>query len=102
MTNLEITNHYNKLFEESIEIIRSDNYKVDNLIDSNFDNRFGITLLIRPSNDVKNEFQKFLSAVNSVEPKQYYYPSSDIHLTVIAIITCYNGFNLEGFSIQVM
>jgi hypothetical protein len=38
--NLE---HYSKLYKESINQISSDTYEIDDLIDSKFDRRFGIT-----------------------------------------------------------
>lgn len=92
---MNLKEHYSKLYKESIGKISSDVYEIDNLIDSKFDQRFGITLLIRPSNEVKNEIQKFLFELKKVEPNQYYYPNSDVHITVMSIISCYEGFNIE-------
>ncbi len=99
MTDTELVNHYNRLFEESIKEIEGGNYQIDSLIDSASDDRFGLTLLIRPSDNVKDEIQKFIGELKSMEPDQYYYPYPDIHLTVISIITCYNGFKLENISV---
>ncbi len=92
---MDLRKHYQNLYEDSLEKIKSDNYQIDNLIDSFPDNRFGLTLIIRPSATVKNEIQKFLKRLKSVEPNQYYYPNSDIHVTVMSIISCYNGFDLS-------
>ncbi len=30
-----------------------------------------------------------------LEPQQYYYPASDLHLTVLSLISCYSGFALS-------
>ncbi len=77
-----------------------DDYEVDKLINSSLDNRFGITLLIRPPDAVKNNIQKFLNNIKTVEPNQYYYKNSDIHITVMSIISCYEGFQLERIDIS--
>ncbi|KKK59631.1 hypothetical protein LCGC14_3032470, partial [marine sediment metagenome] len=90
--NLEL--HYKKLYSESINKISNDTYEIDNLIDSDKDNRFGITLLVRPSTKVKEKIQKFLEKIKKIEPDQYYYPNSDIHVTVMSIISCYDGFDI--------
>ena len=91
---MDLKAHYRKLYVESLEMITADRYELDTLIDSKDDRRFGITLVIRPSDEVKEAIQSFLEALKKVEPYQYYYPSSDIHITVMSIISCYEGFNL--------
>ena len=93
---MTLKEHYSKLYNESIYNISSENYEIDNLIDSKFDQRFGITLLIRPSNEVKDKIQKFINELKEVEPNQYYYPNSDIHITIMSIISCYEGFSIEN------
>jgi 2'-5' RNA ligase len=99
MTNTELNEYYNTLYEDSIKKIISDNYQVDDHIDSTSDNRFGITLIIRPNILVKNNIQKFIGELKAIDPGQYYYPNSDIHLTVMSIISCNNGFELKNISI---
>lgn len=97
---MNLENHYKTLYNESINKIFSDNYEIDHLIDSNKDKRFGLTLLIRPSNEIKNEIQKFLNKFKEIEPNQYYYPNSDIHITVMSIISCYNEFDISKIDLQ--
>jgi hypothetical protein len=63
---MNIKEHYSKLYNESIYNISTDKYEIDNLIDSKFDQRFGITLLIRPSNEVKDKIQKFINELKEV------------------------------------
>lgn len=92
---MNLESHYKKLYNESISKISSDNYEIDDLIDSNRDNRFGITLLIRPSIEIKEKIQKFITQIKKIEPNQYYYPNSDIHITVMSIISCYDGFDIK-------
>ncbi|WP_147679127.1 2'-5' RNA ligase family protein [Algibacter pacificus] len=97
---MDLESHYNTLYESSIEKIKADAYQIDELIQNATDRRFGITLLIRPSTAVKNEIQKFLKHLNTIEPHQYYYKNSDIHITVMSIISCYDGFDLDNIDIS--
>jgi len=97
---MNLQEHYNNLYKESIKKIMDDTYEVDKLINSPLDKRFGITLLTRPSEAVKNNIQKFLNNVKTIEPNQYYYKNSDIHITVMSIISCYDGFQLESINIS--
>ncbi|MCX2680408.1 mutarotase [Galbibacter sp. EGI 63066] len=92
---MNLKEHYRKLYNESINKISSDKYEIDNLIDSKFDQRFGITLLIRPSDEIKENIQKLLNELKTVEPNQYYYLNSDIHITIMSIISCYEGFDIK-------
>lgn len=92
---MNLENHYKKLYEESVGKIASDHYEIDNLIESDKDNRFGITLLVRPPIEVKDRIQEFLEIFKKIEPNQYYYPNTDIHITVMSIISCYDGFDIE-------
>ena len=97
MVNLK--EHYSKLYNESINNISSNKYEIDKLIDSKFDQRFGITLLVRPSSEVKDKIQRLLSDLKAVEPNQYYYPNSDIHITIMSIISCYESFDIDNIEL---
>lgn len=97
---MNLENHYKKLYHESINKISSDNYHIDTLIDSKNDRRFGLTLIIRPSNEIKKKIQNFLKNFKEIEPNQYYYPNSDIHITVMSIISCYNDFDMSKIDVQ--
>lgn len=95
--NLEA--HYAKLYKTTSDKVASDRYEIDHMIQSDQDNRFGLSLVIRPSDAVKNEIQKFLNKLKSVAPDQYYYPNSDLHITVISIISCYDGFDMAMINV---
>lgn len=97
---MDLTEHYNQLYKKSSEAILEGNYKLDSQINNTLDSRFGITLLIRPNEAIKAEIQKFLDELKEIEPNQYYYPDSDIHITVMSIISCYEGFTLDKINIQ--
>ena len=95
---MNLVEHYANLYKDSIRKIKTDNYQIDRLMDS-VDNRSGLTLLIRPNLLVKENIQLFLDDLKVVEPDQYYYRDSDLHVTVMAIISCYVGFDLSQISL---
>ena len=95
---MNLSEHYNELFKTSSELILSENYTTDPKIDDASDKRFGITLLVRPSEEIKANIQAFLEKVKKTEPEQYYYPDPDIHITIMSIISCAEGFSLKKFS----
>ena len=96
--NLKI--HYDNLYADFREKIQLVNFNIDEFIDSNSDDRYGVTLLFRPPIEVKQKIQSFLNELNVVDPYQYYYRSSDIHITVLSIISCYSGFKLDQINIS--
>ncbi|UOQ51145.1 2'-5' RNA ligase family protein [Hymenobacter cellulosivorans] len=59
------------------------------------DTRRGLTLLARPPAAVAAAIEAVLADFRQIEPDQYYYPVSDLHLTVLSIISCYSGFTLD-------
>lgn len=96
----ELINIYNKLYNDGMEKIKGDQYQTDNLIASTSDKRFGLALVIRLDEHVKEKILKFLGVLQGIEPHQYYYPSSDIHITVLPIIDCYEGFHYDQIAVQ--
>lgn len=88
---MNLAEHYNKLYRDSIAKIANGNYEIDRLIDSETDNRFGITLVIRPDAATKDKIQAFLTEAKAIEPDQYYYQNADLHITLMSIISCYDG-----------
>ena len=96
---MNLTEHYNQLYKKSSKSNLTEQYKLDPQINNPSDSRFGLTLLIRPSETIKANIQLFLEEIKAIEPNQYYYPDSDIHITVMGIISCYEGFTLDQINI---
>jgi 2'-5' RNA ligase len=96
---MDLAEHYNNLYQNSIDKIKAEGCKTDPLIKSPTDNRFGITLLIRPPILIKERIDIFLNALKNIDDQQYYYPLSDIHITIMSIISCADGFELKNISI---
>lgn len=95
---MSLSEHYNELYKTSSELILAENYTIDTKINDNSDKRFGVTLLVRPSEEIKVNIQAFLEELKKTEPEQYYYPNADIHITIMSIISCAEGFTLDKFS----
>ncbi|MBF4518234.1 mutarotase [Flavobacterium sp. ANB] len=97
---MNLTEHYNQLYKKSSEAILAGNYNLDAHINDASDSRFGITVLIRPNETIKANIKSVLDELKAVDDTQYYYPDSDIHITVMSIISCYGGFTLDKISIK--
>lgn len=97
---MNLEQHYDKLYNASVQKILSGSYELDSLIDAGNDDRLGLTLRIEPDKVVKERIQRLLNEMKEVDPYQYYYPDSDIHVTLLSIISCYSGFDLSKVAIH--
>ncbi|HEY8399157.1 MAG TPA: hypothetical protein VIK80_14535 [Flavihumibacter sp.] len=86
---------YEQLFKEGIQTLKADEYTTDPYLLAGKDHRFGITLLLRPDRAIRQEIQSFFHPFIQTDPNQYYYPHTDIHVTILSIISCYEGFRLS-------
>lgn len=95
MNEAALTKHYHQLYTDSIAKIRDKGVVTDELLDDASDDRRGITLLVRPDDSVKERILLCLEMLKEAEPEQYYYPTSDMHITLLSVISCYSGFRPE-------
>lgn len=95
---MNLNEHYNQLYKTSAEAIAAGKYSIDLELKNESDSRFGITLLIRPNDEIKANIQHFIHELKKAEPEQYFYPDSDIHITVLSIISCSEDFTLNQIS----
>lgn len=92
---MNLSEHYNELYKTAEKAIISGKYSIDSELKNESDSRFGITLLIRPNEEVKSKINIFLNELKKAEPEQYFYPDSDIHITVMSLISCSKDFTLN-------
>ncbi|MBD1396494.1 mutarotase [Pontibacter sp. JH31] len=97
---MDLHEHYGNLFKRSANEILAGNYLLDDQLDSDADDRRGLTLLFRPDEAVRSNMQDFLTELRANEPAQYYYPDSDMHVTVLSLVSCYSGFGLGQIAVQ--
>ncbi|GAA4051152.1 hypothetical protein GCM10022409_42400 [Hymenobacter glaciei] len=96
--NPNLQAHYNAMREAAIQRLAQGDAELDPLIDYEANLRMGITLLTRPAASITAAIEAMLADFRLTEPEQYYYPASDIHLTILSIISCYSGFKLTDIS----
>jgi 2'-5' RNA ligase len=92
---MDLQNHYANLHKSALAIINKEGFSQDNEIDNPNDLRRGLTLLLRPNVRIRQAFDTFIQKVKQVDPDQYFYPPSDIHVTLMPVISCYSGFSME-------
>lgn len=97
---MDIAEVYETLYQESRQKFLAGNYQIDARIDDPLDTRRGLTLILRPDASVGESVQRFLRDLQNIEPRQYCYPESDVHITVMPIISCVEGFTLSSLPID--
>ncbi len=79
---------YNMLWDTSFNAVSQGEIEIDDLITHpEADKRRGLTLIFRPSAEIKRAIQFFLDELRQIEPGQYYYPETDLHFTVLSLFT---------------
>ncbi|MGO4894544.1 2'-5' RNA ligase family protein [Flavobacterium sp. W21_SRS_FM6] len=94
--NKEITQIYRNMWQGASPLLARNEILIDPYLSGRTDTRRGITLLIRITSPVSESIQKFLAEVSQVEPGQYAYPSSDLHVTVMSVLSCIEDYTLAG------
>lgn len=59
------------------------------------DHRMGLTLLVTLEGEVIDHFKGVHGALQPIEPYQYYYPASDIHITIMDMVGAKEGFKFD-------
>lgn len=94
---VSIENIYDSLWQKSIQGFRNNIFEIDNNLNRRErDNRRGVTLIGRLENETSLKLMDFLNNCKLIEPNQHYYEKNDIHITILSIISCYDGFNIES------
>lgn len=92
---MKLPEQYDAMREEAFRSLLKGAASLDPLLDSVEETRRGITLLTRPPSLITAGVEHILADFRRAEPEQYYYPATDIHLTILSIISCYSGFTLD-------
>ncbi|RZJ06736.1 MAG: mutarotase [Rubrivivax sp.] len=83
---------YDSMYAAAAPRIRAGDCAPDPLLHVPGDNRCGMTLLLRPSVELRDAFGRFQHEALAVAPELYAHPASDLHVTVLAIVSCEAGF----------
>jgi 2'-5' RNA ligase len=79
---------YDRMWSVNLGKIRSGLIEVDPILAARLpDRRRGLTVIARPSSCVRQRVMAFLNELRTMEPDQYYYVPSELHVTVLALFT---------------
>ncbi|RYU78152.1 2'-5' RNA ligase family protein [Hymenobacter persicinus] len=92
---MNLPQHYAAMRAAAARQLLRGQAELDPLLDDARDSRRGLTVLARPPAAVTAVVGQLLAEFRQLEPEQYYYPASDLHLTVLSVISCVPGFTLE-------
>ncbi|MEP7704687.1 hypothetical protein [Paraglaciecola sp. 25GB23A] len=95
MHQAEIEEHYQQMWHQALPLIKSNQTFHDPYLCGKLDTRKGITLLARINAPVNSVICEFLHELRALEPEQYYYPSGDLHVTVMSVLSCIEGYQLS-------
>jgi len=95
-----LINHYATLHESALSIVRKEGFSIDKELYNPKDHRRGLTLLLRPNPRLIEALNQFIFEGKSLFPNQYFYPPTDLHLTIMPIISCYEGFSLDNLDLS--
>ncbi|WP_209332642.1 hypothetical protein [Lunatimonas salinarum] len=97
---MDLRAHYDLLDLEAREAVGRVGFGFDAQIDDPDDDRRGLTLLLRPNENMARSFDRFTTAIEEVLPGHYSYNRSDFHVTVMPIVSCYSGFSLDRLTVE--
>ena len=86
---------YKDLWNKTRPLFQRDQHQIDPLNFEPNDMRRGLTLRARLSPEVIFRVEAFTDDLRKLAPDQYFTPASDLHLTILAMVGCHAGFNLN-------
>jgi 2'-5' RNA ligase len=82
--NARLKRRYDEIWRAARGKIRHGGIECDEILAKGvLDRRRALTLIARPSAEVRQKVRRFLRELSRIEPEQYYYPVSDLHLTIL-------------------
>jgi 2'-5' RNA ligase len=83
-----MTGIYDTLWNDAISAFERGEPQIDpHLSDKTKDPRRGVTLVFRPSPDVREAITAFIGRLATVCPGQYFYQPEELHLTVLSVFS---------------
>ena len=86
---------YDELWNKTRPLFQQDQHKTDLLISDSNDQRRGLTVRARLTPEVISRVEAFTDALRYFVPDQYFTPAADLHLTILAVVGCHEGFSLK-------
>lgn len=90
---MSLRNDYDAAWMNSKQHLLSKEIFVDPLLSVlNNDTRLGLTVLIQLDGKIFEKFSEIIAELKIIEPHQYFYPMSDLHVTIIDLIGASENF----------
>ncbi|MEI6891458.1 MAG: hypothetical protein V5783_04715 [Pontiella sp.] len=87
---------YTELWDKSMRVFDRGRCEIDSQINNPSDLRRGLTLRAKLSPEVISQIQEFTSTIKNLLPTQYFTPISNLHLTVLTVISCTHDFHYNS------
>lgn len=84
------------MWQSAYPQIQQGKVELDPYLQGKKDARRGITLLARIQGRAAEQINAFVQQLRAIEPQQYAYPSTDFHITVMSIVSCYSGYQFDN------
>lgn len=91
---MTLSEYYNQLYDRAVSKIASGEEELDDRTNQ-LPDEMGLILRLRPPVEVRDRINAFLSELRHLEPEQYYYSNSDIHVSVASLILPNKAFQLS-------
>ena len=95
MDSVELKEKYDALYNAAFSEIKNEGLTLDRYLDDPKDERKGLSLILQPSGAIAENVELFLSDARRIEPELYVQPIADLHVTVMSIISCREGFDYQ-------
>lgn len=86
---------YNDLRDETFPLFESGKCEIDSSITDPADKRRGLTLRAMLSTEIISQVEEYSKNLKPLLPNQYFTPSSDLHLTVLTVVSCNAEFRYD-------
>lgn len=95
---MQLATLYNNINQQGISAIKNHQEQLDsNLRNFDKDMRRGLTLTASLPAHASRNIMFCLQKLAAIEPKQYFYPPADLHITIIDLIAASSDFSLSAF-----
>lgn len=81
----KLKKHYQNIFEQNKEIILQGGKGDEYLLEPDKDTRMALALIIRVK-ECTEQIKAYMGKLKEIEPDLYYYPKTDLHITVLDIL----------------
>ncbi|MDF7815659.1 mutarotase [Hymenobacter sp. YC55] len=92
---MTLQEYYDTMRQEAFHRLARGEAQLDFQLQTMQDDRRGLTLRAKLPAPIAARVELMLADFQQIEPEQYYYPASDLHLTILSIISCRSGFTLD-------